>query len=274
MLYIVLVPFKRTKEVYVVGKRLTFEARCGVHFEDVGSLLSFVPDNVNSTEVKTGYKDSSTCCVENFLRTSDVLTSVDKAVLVVANLPVNFVVWNVTVATLLLNSNNCRYFWIIVRAEPYVDTKLTLLLDVLGVQGGRNEFVSVVGDHNTTTAVAVKNGAADYRKILFRNIVRVSTPRWKYITTALLCQVVKESELVDHTSNVLRLVKVPELPLVERPHRKRRWSGVPPVNHYVIKTRTKAGTFKAELQTVEAVSKSTSTTAASLVGDYSKACHG
>jgi len=261
---------KLVKEVGVVCECLALKARCGVDFQHVGPLLSLVVDHVYCPEVETTCTKGFERGIKSLNRKRNVVTSKYEPVVVVAHLPVDFIIRNITTTPLLLHRDSV----VVTINQAAMNTILCILLDVLGVQRGRHKLVTVVGNHNTSTTVAVKDGTTHNRKRSVSKIICVTCPLREYIPEALFCQQLKKRKFVGHPSNVFWLVKEPVSPLPKGLSWHWGRVGVTPVDNNVIKARAEPRALKTHESAVrEGTSESRCTAAPTTVRDYTKAGH-
>jgi len=155
------------KKLLVISYRRAFKTRRCVDFQYVRTVLVFVPDHVNSSEVNVQCSESVFSSLQHTCRWVDTFTSVHKTVGVVTYLPVRIRVFEP--ALLLLHTNHLE----VVAPATYVDTVLVLLLYVLGVERSSNKVTTYVSNNNTSATVSLKRLPANHRKGVVRYVVSV-----------------------------------------------------------------------------------------------------
>src|SRR5690554_967902 len=102
------------------------ETWCCVHFQDIVSVTTFVPDNVNSTKVEAQCFDSSNCLEVRLFRKFHSLSGIDEPTFQVPHLPVHFFIWHFPLTSFPLNVNHL--------VHEDMHSVLFFLLDILDIQ--------------------------------------------------------------------------------------------------------------------------------------------
>ncbi|MAZ33858.1 MAG: hypothetical protein CMO06_16035 [Thalassospira sp.] len=202
-------------------------------------------DHVDCAKVEVSCKQSLTSSVNYTLRSLyAVVPCVNEAVLVVAYLPVNFIIRNVPRASLTLLGDNNSF---IISATAYVDAPLLLFLYISNIKRSPHKVSTSISDNNALTRMSRQDGTADDGKGVVRNIFRASPETRDDVFKTRTSHTLKEVELVGCVTKVDCIVSA-------KPYQI-RVVGVAPIDYNIVTARAEPTAVKTKAHAVKATSK-------------------